>query len=715
MNKFYWLASFCAVAALQGGAAFAQPPTVEADDDQAVEEASVQSSILADAIGEQVVDEIVITGSRIRRDAYSDSLPLTVITNEQALLSGLDNVSEILQGSALASGVQIDNTFTGFVVSGGPGASTFGLRNLDAGRTLVLLNGRRFTAAGTRGQVSSVDLSAIPFIAVQRIEVLKDGASSVYGADAVAGVVNIITRRRFDDFIVEVDWQDDADYGAVSMLWGQTFDRGYVDFALETSKFGPVKRFEREFSTCSERQLTNGELHPSLFAPTNGRCFGPLNGYADVYGLANSSILMIPDGSSNLFGLGIPWRQATVAPDGGRFVETGLRDDRNWKTEDLLPQRELVQIYSDGLLDLDLGEALGAASATYEFYFSRRQDVITSGHRQLFPFVHPNNPTNPFGPLGAFARPTVMSYEMLDPSDYVENDVTALNLGLDGDRGDFSWDVNIGYSWSRGGWSYDTWLKDKVARSMSSGYGPDGSLQCVMDPFQIYFASGSGFEEAVLNRILDEGPDPSCAPLDLFSAKALRGGVDPAAADYISEIQQLETDYNLLAATFNLEGRLFDMPGGDARGVLGLEWRRRELDDRPPLASINDNQWGFTGAGRTQGDDRVAEVYGEIELPLLGGRPWVEELTLNTSWRWDRLQLLWRRLHLARLAQLRAGYDVSAARFIGHFVPGAGAVRIVPRQSDRIRHRGHRSLQQFPRSDQRHRYRQRALPELRPA
>ena len=271
MKTIYRRAFLIAGTMFLHGFALAQPPAADADDDQAVEETAVQSSILGDAIGEPVIDEIVITGSRIRRDAYSDSLPLTVITNEQALLSGLDNVSEILQGSALASGVQIDNTFTGFVVSGGPGASTFGLRNLDAGRTLVLLNGRRFTAAGTRGQVSSVDLSSIPFIAVQRIEVLKDGASSVYGADAVAGVVNIITRRRFDDFIVEVDWQDDADYGAVSMLWGRTFDRGYVDFALETSKFGPVKRFEREFSTCNERQLTNGELHPSLFAPTHQR------------------------------------------------------------------------------------------------------------------------------------------------------------------------------------------------------------------------------------------------------------------------------------------------------------------------------------------------------------------------------------------------------------------------------------------------------------
>ena len=616
------------------GAALAQAPADGADQavDGGIEETGVESSALDEAVGDQLVDEIVITGSRIRRDAYSDSLPLTVITNEQALLAGLDNVSDILQGSALASGVQVDNSFSGFVVSGGPGASTFGLRNLDAGRTLVLLNGRRFTPAGTRGQVASVDLSSIPFIAVQRIEVLKDGASSVYGADAVAGVVNIITRRRFDDFVVEVDWQDDADYGAVSMIWGRTFDRGYIDIALETSKFGPVTRNEREFAACNERPLSNGGVHPSLFAPTRGKCFGTVHAFVDVYNLGESPISMVPDPNGNLFGEGLPWRTATYDADGNRIVEPHLRDDRNWSAEDLLPKRALTQIYSDGLLDLDLGDALGAASATYEFYFSRREDEYNNGYGQFFPFVHPNNPTNPFGPLGGIAQPVIMSYELRDPISAVENDVTALNLGLEGDRGDFSWDFDIGYSYSRGGWNYDAWLKDRVARSLSSEVGPDGALRCAFDLQQLYF--GASFEDPVLARLLSQGVDPGCVPMNLFTPMALRGGVDQAAIDYISERQFLETDYDLLTAAFHLEGRLFDLPAGEARGVLGLEWRGREIDDRPSEASSLDNQWGFTGAGRTQGDDRVGEAYGEIEFPLLAGRPWAEELTLNTSYRW---------------------------------------------------------------------------------
>ena len=102
-------------------------------------------------------EEIIVTGSRIRRDAFTSALPVTVITSEGAALAGMANTSEVLQTSALASGAQIDNTFGGFVVSGGPGVNTFGLRSLDPGRTLILVNGRRFTPAGTRGQVNSVD------------------------------------------------------------------------------------------------------------------------------------------------------------------------------------------------------------------------------------------------------------------------------------------------------------------------------------------------------------------------------------------------------------------------------------------------------------------------------------------------------------------------------------------------------------------------------
>ena len=584
----------------------------------------------------EATEEIIVTGSRIRRDAFSSALPVTVITSESATLAGMANTSELLQTSALASGTQVDNTFGGFVVSGGPGVNTFGLRSLDPGRTLILVNGRRFTPAGTRGRVNSVDLNSIPDVAIDRIEILKDGASSIYGADAIAGVVNIITRKRFDDVILEGYYQDELDYGSVSGLFGKTWDRGYIDAAVEFSSLGPVGRDEQDYSFCDERPLTDGGIHASRFAPTRGRCFGSVFGYVNVYGLGPVTSL-VRDPGADLAGTGLPWRRLGVR-DGEEVPEEGYRDDRSWGAEHLIPDRRRIQAYSDGLLDFDLGGLLGTVSAGYEFYFTHRDESYNSGYRQIFPYVDPANPTNPFGIIGGIAQPVVMSYNLLDPETEVKNDVGALRLGLEGDLGEFSWKADGGYSWSRGEWTYDVWLKDKVARAMSSELGPDGKLRCVLNPGQLL--SGANYEGATVGRILAAGPDPDCVPLNLFSEDALRRGeIPPEAADYIRDRQKIKTAYDLWSAAFSMEGRLFDMPAGEARAVVGMDWRRRSLNDRPPPAAVEDNQWGFTSSGITTGADRVIEGYTEVEAPLLSGVKLgdvsvAEELTVNGSFRY---------------------------------------------------------------------------------
>ena len=581
-------------------------------------------------------EEIIVTGSRIRRDAFTSALPVTVITEESAILAGMANTAEVLQSSALASGPQIDNSFGGFVVSGGPGVNTFGLRSLDPGRTLMLVNGKRFTPAGTRGQVNSVDLNSIPDVAIDRIEILKDGASSIYGADAIAGVVNIITKRRFDDVIVEGYYQDELDYGSVSGLFGKTWDRGYVDAAIEFTTMGPVGRDEQAYSFCNERPLTNGDIHPSLYAPTRDRCFGSVYGFVDVYGLG-PVVSTVRDPGANFAGTGIPWREFGII-NGEETPEEGYRDDRNWGVEHMLPERRRIQAYSDGELDFDLGGLLGTVSAGYEFYFTHRDDNNNRGYRQFFPYVHPANPTNPFGSIGGIAQPVLMSYDLLSPITEVRNDVGALRLALEGDLGQFTWKLDGGYSWSRGEWTYDVLLKDKVARALSAAIGPDGNLQCVLNPGQLQF--GANFDGATVARVLAEGPDPNCIPLDLFSEDALqRGAIPAAAADYITDRQQLKTSYDLWIAGFSMEGRLFDLPAGEARAVAGMDWRSRSLNDRPPPASIEDNQWGFTSSGITKGNDRVIEGYTEVELPLLsgfrvGGVSLAEELTVNGSYRY---------------------------------------------------------------------------------
>src|SRR5262249_25496842 len=164
--------------------------------------------------------------------------PVQVINSEVSTLQGLVDTTEILQKSTLASGsFQVNNQLTGFVTTGGPGANTVRLRGLRANRTPILLNGRRVGPPGTRGTVGPVDLNTIPSSIVDRYEILKDGASSIYGSDAVAGVINIITKSHMDGGQLEVfgdiGFKRGGEQFDGTAAWGKVWNRGYFNGSLD--------------------------------------------------------------------------------------------------------------------------------------------------------------------------------------------------------------------------------------------------------------------------------------------------------------------------------------------------------------------------------------------------------------------------------------------------------------------------------------------------
>src|SRR5690606_26631981 len=118
---------------------------------------------------------------------------------------------------------QINNAYGGYVVNGGPGVNTLSLRGLGATRTLVLVNGRRMSPSGSRGAVGSADLNTLPNIMVDHVEVLKDGASAIYGSDAVAGVVNLVTKSKVDGVSVEFQTNATQNGGGTETRWGALF------------------------------------------------------------------------------------------------------------------------------------------------------------------------------------------------------------------------------------------------------------------------------------------------------------------------------------------------------------------------------------------------------------------------------------------------------------------------------------------------------------
>jgi iron complex outermembrane receptor protein len=157
-------------------------------------------------VEEKKIERIVVTGSRLQKAAFDQAVPVQVLVIDDAIKAGISSVAQLLQRTSMAGGQQFDSTYNSSAgnsnfaeapPSGGVGSSNIGLRGLDPERTLILVNGRRIGSSGVRGAPSQPDLSLLPLNMVDRIEIITEGASSIYGADAVAGVINVIMKRGY--------------------------------------------------------------------------------------------------------------------------------------------------------------------------------------------------------------------------------------------------------------------------------------------------------------------------------------------------------------------------------------------------------------------------------------------------------------------------------------------------------------------------------------
>mgnify|MGYP000106067811 CR=1 FL=1 len=195
------------------------------------------------------VERIAVTGSRIKRADMENASPVTVIDASDIAATGATSIDAVLQ-TMTASGGAMTNPG---VNNGSGGNARVNLRGLGAERTLVLVNGRRMIASGT-GAASSVDLNTIPVSMIQRIEVLKDGASAVYGTDAVSGVVNVILKRDYEGFELNVQagqsGHGDADNRSIDFTIGASSDKGNLVFGVQYTDRGEARQADRDFSNC---------------------------------------------------------------------------------------------------------------------------------------------------------------------------------------------------------------------------------------------------------------------------------------------------------------------------------------------------------------------------------------------------------------------------------------------------------------------------------
>lgn len=238
-------------------------PVVQVDE----REQTPSERIVVNPVDDEDIDTIVTTGTRIKRDNYSSIQPIQIIDAEVSRDLGLFDSTRILQQSQAASGQQIDQTLQTGLLDNGPGSSTINLRGLGADRTLLLMNGRRLAPSGVEGAPSAPSVNQLPSGMVERYDVLLDGASAVYGSDAIGGVVNVILKKDFDGFEFTASGQaptsfDTTDY-AGTLTWGKNSDRGFIGIGAEFQHVDEVKISDRKFlrgCTTNVEVTESGEI-----------------------------------------------------------------------------------------------------------------------------------------------------------------------------------------------------------------------------------------------------------------------------------------------------------------------------------------------------------------------------------------------------------------------------------------------------------------------
>lgn len=586
------------------------------------------------------IDTIVVTGSRIAKDTFNSVSPVQVITREESTVAGFASTMGVLQSNAVTGGSdQINNAYGGYVVNGGPGVNTIGLRGLGPTRTLVLVNGRRMSPAGSRGAVGAADLNTLPSIAISHVEVLKDGASSIYGSDAVAGVVNIVTEQKFDGAQVEFQVNVPEHGGGEETRWSAMVGTVRDNWRLS----GSLDIYDRKEITMGQRGWASDCPLP-LYGQNPDGSYGardfidPITGQPKCWNVDAGGVTI------NTLGTAMMGGQAAAGTAGTSFnrwrpnssVTTGLvgmegvslysRDSfaPDMLKESLISPTTNVTGMLQGAMDLN---ALGNAEAYFEILASRRESEQVGymqhtvdyaiGSPLLGEFSHLTNKAVDAPSDGSTNGLDVAARAFIGWGPYrswQDVNFTRATAGLRGDLGETSWkyDGYVSFAKSKSNYYTENRLTDRIAKAYDVVSDGRGGFVC---------------------RDTSDG----CVAAPVLTADVINGNLPQAYRDYIMQVTHGETEYTEKTASFGVNGRLFDMPwstGGTAMGAFGVEYRGSELDDTPDAHSINGNLYNFSSSTPTRGKDNVKEAYAEIELPLLSGVTGAEELSLNGSVRY---------------------------------------------------------------------------------
>jgi iron complex outermembrane recepter protein len=587
------------------------------------------------------LEKIEVTGSRIKRTDIETSQPVFSLSRDEIAAQGLTSVGDVIQ-NITSNGSTLNSTFN----NGGNGETRVSLRNLGSNRTLVLVNGRRWV--GGTGLGGAVDLNTIPTAAVERIEVLKDGASTIYGSDAIAGVVNVILRQNFDGAEANAYYgqfdQGDGTRQAYDFTIGSSGDRWAAMFGVGYVKEEPVMAGDREISELAVAgappdaffqgsSTTPGGRFALCRAPNmfvNGACLRP-------DGTTDATVEVRPDGSHGANPAGAV---ATFTYDPGKSGNDWRRrvgsDVFNFAPDNyLLTPQERKSLFLNGSLDIT-DNVRFKATATYNERVSEQllaaiPIVLGSG-----PGASPNAKAisiSPFNLYNTIGNPDLggdgISYVSRIQRRAIESgrrdftqdvDTFAFNGGFEGTLtfADKPFDWEAGYFWGENR-NHTTEEGQFNLVALRDGLGPsmldaNGKPVCVSTPGDLTTIIGG------------------CVPINLLGNV---GTITPEMLGYAAGTLHSETEYKQKTYYANIGGELFDI--GDAGAFafsLGAEHRTESGFDSPDALIAAGNS---TGNNRkpTSGGYSVDEAYLELAIPVLKDLPGARLLDFSVATRWS--------------------------------------------------------------------------------
>lgn len=599
---------------------------------------------------EDGVEEIFVTGSRIGRSDLTSALPVSVYDAEDIALSGEGTLENFIQSIPSVNGYMRGSGIN----NGTDGRATISLRGLGAGRTLVLINGRRPAPTGTGGEV---DLNNIPASIIERVEVLRDGASTIYGSDAIGGVVNLITKSNFEgaEITLQHDISDENDgkqYKA-AMTIGGNVGRGNIVINAEYTRRDVINQGDRPFSSCPLKE-SGGEL---LCGGSGTAYPGHLWAFGTAYNEDPITDINDPDFDQDALD---NWTQTspyveiwdpTDVPDGytmgsGTPSPFQVSDQYNYAAKSILVTPQ--EVYSiNGFANYDLWEDtwFGDVNAILETSFTERRS-----EQLLAPvgtFWGPELSTAQIGELFGWDQAAI---------DQFSADIFALSGAVVIDPGSYT-----GSMWSEdypiftsatvdGGW---------IARRLAEA-GGRASSQHVQSyrivaglegewengwTWDVSYNHGSWTNMPIRSGFINQDRVGNLFDQALCDADddcpgiwnlLVKDSLTPEMINYISTDYSNVNKSKQTVFNANIAGSFDDflLLDGDIGWALGIEHRKARALAVPDAAAALGQIYGV-GAEVTEGKYHVSEFYAEVSLPILQGRRYAESLSVDFSGRWS--------------------------------------------------------------------------------